>query len=119
VFLFLCSVLQPENILLRDDTFLKVADYGSCRGIYTQAPYTEYISTRWYRAPEWSASFSLLMPLHCRAGAVLAATAVWALRLRKGVGRTYFSWLQVAHWVRVFCCLAPLLLFVPCPATAF
>ena len=48
--------VQPENILLRDDTFLKVADYGSCRGIYTQAPYTEYISTRWYRAPEWSAS---------------------------------------------------------------
>jgi renal tumor antigen len=25
---------------------------GSCRGIYSKPPYTEYISTRWYRAPE-------------------------------------------------------------------
>lgn len=31
---------------------LKVADLGSCRGIYSKQPYTEYISTRWYRAPE-------------------------------------------------------------------
>ncbi len=31
---------------------IKVADYGSCRGIYSKPPYTEYISTRWYRAPE-------------------------------------------------------------------
>lgn len=27
-------------------------DFGSCRGIYSKPPYTEYISTRWYRAPE-------------------------------------------------------------------
>ena len=31
---------------------LKLADFGSCRGIYSKQPYTEYISTRWYRAPE-------------------------------------------------------------------
>ena len=31
---------------------MKVADYGSCRGIYSRPPFTEYISTRWYRAPE-------------------------------------------------------------------
>jgi renal tumor antigen len=43
--------IKPENILLLDDT-LKVADFGSCRGIYSKQPYTEYISTRWYRAPE-------------------------------------------------------------------
>ena len=29
-----------------------MADYGSCRGIYSKAPFTEYISTRWYRSPE-------------------------------------------------------------------
>jgi renal tumor antigen len=28
---------------------LKVADFGSCRGIYSKQPYTEYISTRWVR----------------------------------------------------------------------
>jgi len=43
--------IKPENILIRDEK-LKVADFGSCRGIYSKAPYTEYISTRWYRAPE-------------------------------------------------------------------
>ena len=31
---------------------MKLADFGSCRGIYTKQPFTEYISTRWYRAPE-------------------------------------------------------------------
>eukprot|EP01017_Pseudomicrothorax_dubius_P040013 TRINITY_DN6212_c0_g1_i2.p1 TRINITY_DN6212_c0_g1~~TRINITY_DN6212_c0_g1_i2.p1 ORF type:complete len:389 (-),score=81.23 TRINITY_DN6212_c0_g1_i2:59-1225(-) len=43
--------IKPENILLVDDT-LKLADFGSCRGIFSKQPYTEYISTRWYRAPE-------------------------------------------------------------------
>ncbi|KAI8472101.1 MAG: kinase-like domain-containing protein, partial [Monoraphidium minutum] len=43
--------IKPENILLMDDA-LKLADFGSCRGVYSRQPYTEYISTRWYRAPE-------------------------------------------------------------------
>jgi len=43
--------VKPENLLLSDDT-MKLADLGSCRGIYSRQPYTEYISTRWYRAPE-------------------------------------------------------------------
>jgi len=43
--------IKPENILISED-LLKVADFGSCRGIYSKQPYTEYISTRWYRAPE-------------------------------------------------------------------
>lgn len=29
-----------------------MADFGSCRRINTKHPYTEYISTRWYRSPE-------------------------------------------------------------------
>ena len=48
---FVLLTLQPENILIMDDC-LKLADFGSCRGIYSKQPYTEYISTRWYRAPE-------------------------------------------------------------------
>lgn len=43
--------IKPENILLNEDK-LKVADFGSCRGVKSKQPFTEYISTRWYRAPE-------------------------------------------------------------------
>lgn len=48
--------IKPENILIEStgdvSKGLKLADFGSCRGIYSKQPYTEYISTRWYRAPE-------------------------------------------------------------------
>ncbi|KAG0582950.1 hypothetical protein KC19_3G097300 [Ceratodon purpureus] len=43
--------IKPENILIMEEV-LKLADFGSCRGVYSKQPYTEYISTRWYRAPE-------------------------------------------------------------------
>ena len=43
--------IKPENILLKDD-HLVLADLGSCKGIYSKPPFTEYVSTRWYRAPE-------------------------------------------------------------------
>jgi renal tumor antigen len=43
--------VKPENILIKGD-IVKLADFGSCRSIYSHQPYTEYISTRWYRAPE-------------------------------------------------------------------
>ena len=35
------------DILFKDDV-VKLADFGSCRGVYSKQPYTEYISTRWY-----------------------------------------------------------------------
>lgn len=43
--------IKPENILLRDNN-VKLADLGSCKGVYSKPPFTEYISTRWYRSPE-------------------------------------------------------------------
>ncbi|KAM6461351.1 MAPK/MAK/MRK overlapping kinase isoform 4-T7 [Liasis olivaceus] len=43
--------VKPENILIKQD-LLKLGDFGSCRSIHSKQPYTEYISTRWYRAPE-------------------------------------------------------------------
>ncbi|NWX02947.1 MOK kinase, partial [Caloenas nicobarica] len=43
--------VKPENILIKHNT-LKLGDFGSCRSIYSKQPHTEYISTRWYRAPE-------------------------------------------------------------------
>ena len=47
----LYSFLPSENILYCGD-HIKLADFGSCKGMYSEHPYTEYISTRWYRAPE-------------------------------------------------------------------
>ena len=38
--------IKPENILVRGNV-LKLADFGSCRGMYALPPFTEYISTRW------------------------------------------------------------------------
>jgi len=32
--------IKPENMLICDD-MLKLADFGSCRGIYSKPPYTE------------------------------------------------------------------------------
>lgn len=43
--------IKPENILISGD-LVKLADLGSCRGTLGEHPYTEYISTRWYRSPE-------------------------------------------------------------------
>ncbi|XP_017271424.1 MAPK/MAK/MRK overlapping kinase isoform X1 [Kryptolebias marmoratus] len=43
--------VKPENILIKQNV-LKLADFGSCRSVYSKPPHTEYISTRWYRAPE-------------------------------------------------------------------
>lgn len=43
--------LKPENLLCTKDV-IKLADFGLAREISLQPPYTEYVSTRWYRAPE-------------------------------------------------------------------
>ncbi|XP_053331574.1 MAPK/MAK/MRK overlapping kinase isoform X2 [Spea bombifrons] len=43
--------VKPENILIKQD-ILKLGDFGSCRSVFSKQPFTEYISTRWYRAPE-------------------------------------------------------------------
>ncbi len=43
--------LKPENILLDGDE-TKIADFGLARQIRSRPPYTDYVSTRWYRAPE-------------------------------------------------------------------
>lgn len=43
--------LKPENLLVTKE-LIKVADFGLAREISSEPPYTEYVSTRWYRAPE-------------------------------------------------------------------
>lgn len=43
--------LKPENLLVTND-LIKIADFGLAREVHSQPPYTDYVSTRWYRAPE-------------------------------------------------------------------
>ncbi|CAI2358802.1 unnamed protein product [Moneuplotes crassus] len=44
--------LKPENILLADNNTLKIADLGTAKKCSDKFPFTNYVSTRWYRAPE-------------------------------------------------------------------
>jgi len=60
--------LKPENILVTrgtgelvdhsvnnfscDTLHIKLADFGLSREVRSSPPYTDYVSTRWYRAPE-------------------------------------------------------------------
>ncbi|XP_072392853.1 serine/threonine-protein kinase dyf-5-like isoform X2 [Diabrotica undecimpunctata] len=44
--------LKPENILCSGTEMVKIADFGLVREIRSRPPYTDYVSTRWYRAPE-------------------------------------------------------------------
>ncbi|KAJ3022827.1 hypothetical protein HKX48_005160 [Thoreauomyces humboldtii] len=43
--------MKPENLLMSGKV-VKLADFGLAREIRSRPPYTEYVSTRWYRAPE-------------------------------------------------------------------
>jgi len=43
--------LKPENLLVTNGT-VKIADFGLARELSSSPPYTDYVSTRWYRAPE-------------------------------------------------------------------
>ena len=44
--------IKPENLLLMGPELVKIADFGLAREIRSKPPYTDYVSTRWYRAPE-------------------------------------------------------------------
>jgi cyclin-dependent kinase-like len=45
--------IKPENLLVSRNGVLKICDFGFARPLASAgAKYTEYVSTRWYRAPE-------------------------------------------------------------------
>lgn len=46
-----CLLCLAENLLVNKDA-IKIADFGLAREIRSRPPYTDYVSTRWYRAPE-------------------------------------------------------------------
>ncbi|KAK8960878.1 Cyclin-dependent kinase F-3 [Platanthera guangdongensis] len=53
--------LKPENLLVKND-IIKIADFGLAREVTTYSPYTDYVSTRWYRAPEVLLQSSVYSP---------------------------------------------------------
>ena len=51
--------MQPSNLLLNSECFVKLADFGLARSVaqlkQEEGPspiLTDYVATRWYRAPE-------------------------------------------------------------------
>ena len=44
--------LKPDNVLVDGGKTLKISDFGLVREISSNPPFTEYVATRWYRAPE-------------------------------------------------------------------
>ena len=58
--------LKPSNLLLNANCDLKVCDFGLARSTRSTNPggkevglMTEYVATRWYRAPEIMLSFKM------------------------------------------------------------
>ncbi|XP_062179164.1 mitogen-activated protein kinase 11-like isoform X2 [Phragmites australis] len=53
--------LKPKNILANANCKLKICDFGLARVSFNDAPttifWTDYVATRWYRAPELCGSF--------------------------------------------------------------
>ncbi|XP_025833833.1 cyclin-dependent kinase-like 1 [Agrilus planipennis] len=44
--------IKPENILMTSAGIVKLCDFGFARMLNPEENYTDYVATRWYRAPE-------------------------------------------------------------------
>eukprot|EP00812_Abedinium_dasypus_P008085 NODE_2036_length_1009_cov_430.009434.p1 GENE.NODE_2036_length_1009_cov_430.009434~~NODE_2036_length_1009_cov_430.009434.p1 ORF type:complete len:304 (+),score=87.99 NODE_2036_length_1009_cov_430.009434:3-914(+) len=65
--------MKPRNLLVNDQCDLKICDFGLARMCFSEqewaCPETEYVCTRWYRAPE----------VLCSWGAYSCAMDIWSI----------------------------------------
>lgn len=75
--------LKPSNCLINYDSTLKICDLGLARNQNLYGPMTEYVVTRWYRAPELLISQDMYGPeidiwaVGCIFGELLAGTVLF------------------------------------------
>lgn len=99
--------LKPENLLCSGPDLVKIADFGLAREIRSRPPYTDYVSTRWYRAPEvWLVAF-----IHSRAiesaelfihSFVRFCCIQHAMAVASICGRWVAFWLNCTHFDHCF-----------------
>lgn len=75
--------LKPSNCLINYDSTLRICDLGLARNNRQYGPMTEYVVTRWYRAPELLISQEMYGPeidmwaVGCIFGELLGGTVVF------------------------------------------
>mmetsp|Transcript_10456 Transcript_10456/g.25544 ORF Transcript_10456/g.25544 Transcript_10456/m.25544 type:complete len:402 (-) Transcript_10456:218-1423(-) len=89
--------LKPANLLLNANSTLKICDFGLSRGVDDNDEVTDYVVTRWYRAPEVMVCDSYTEKIDVWAvGCILAE-----LHNRKPVFRGSDSRDQVSEYLKV------------------
>lgn len=66
--------LKPENVLCNGTEMVKLGDFGLAREIRSRPPFTDYVSTRWYR--KQSISYRLNLTI------LITIDIVWAVFYR-------------------------------------
>lgn len=87
--------LKPENLLVSGNV-IKIADLGLAREINSSPPYSEYVSTRWYRAPE----ILLASPMY---GPAVDMWAMGALMAELLTQRPLFAGINQTHQMYTIC----------------
>ncbi|KAL6848927.1 hypothetical protein ACP4OV_021510 [Aristida adscensionis] len=95
--------LKPKNILANANCKLKICDFGLARVAFNDSPttvfWTDYVATRWYRAPELCGSFfskcgMMLHPLYSPAIDIWSIGCIFAEIL---TGKPLFPGKNVVH----------------------
>jgi serine/threonine protein kinase len=76
--------IKPENLMLSRNGVVKICDLGSARLFTSHTPMSEYVSTRWYRAPE-------LLVNHQNYGAEIDVWAIGCIFVELLTGKALFN----------------------------